>query len=216
MRLWSAIFILLFIVQSIEGSMYHHKIVVKIEKSIAIPEYINKARDEALSALSYQLSSLVTSQSIFTKEYNSSDKVEKFEKHYTQNIKISSSLPIIAPEVISERVKDGKYYLVLEMNFDKSGPIYKEIAEDILENINKQYSFFLKLDGKSYKKKQLKKIIELFFEYKMYARISRIMGYRVEKKPIVSLSDIEINLQELNSQRYLGEPIPYDGYNIYR
>lgn len=196
--------------------MYRHKIVARVEKSVAIPEYKNKARDEALSALSYQLSSLVTSRSVLTKEHYREDETEKFGQHYTQSIKISSSLPIIAPEVVYEKVENGQYHLVLEMNFDKSGPLYKEIANDILENIDKQYNFFLKLDGKSYKKKQLKKLMELFFEYRMYARISRIMGYKVEKKPRVSLSDIEIKLQELKSQRYLGEPIPYDGYNIYR
>jgi len=205
---------LLLVIMISDFAIANNFIEAKTEVSTSLTQYKQIAREEVLSALSVQLYSLVQTYSKLEKKHLQLVNHDDYSVDYLEKIVLHSSIPIISPYIKQSVIIDKKYVLKMILDFHHSGPIYKQMTFNLIDKIDKEYSLFLKLYGKSQKIKQLKIIKNILEEYKVISLVSMVMGYKIEKKPSITVSEIEIQLLKLKHNIYLGEPTIYYGYDL--
>ncbi|RLA73584.1 MAG: hypothetical protein DRG11_07580 [Epsilonproteobacteria bacterium] len=190
------------------------KIVSKVAVDTGNSDYRRMAKSIALSDLSIQLYSLVSTSRVTQKSAYRTDEVDKYDAKYIERISIKSELPIIGYRIVSSQ-EDGNYYTIkIELNYAMSGPVYKQLSDKLCGEIDTRYALLSKFDEGIYLKNQLKQLRQKIIEYEKFSLVSLIMGYKTDFIPKVTIADIDDQLKEIGENLYLGEPVEYFGYEI--
>ena len=183
-------------IEEYQQGLYHKqpsKIYAMMQKETLKDGYKNIAFEEALSDISSQLYSQVTSEKFLNKKVVD----DEFTQNFKQNIYIVSSLPIHEAKKEQEKVQDGKYYLLLSFDKKTVAPIYKAKANELSTELNSILKDYKNQKDISTKESILNTLNKKLANYEKYSLVAKLLNQTDIKKPKVKPYFIEKELREL-------------------
>lgn len=161
---------------------------------IGFGDTIKEAKQEALADLSQSIKADVLSKFI---SYKAASKTSA-NKYATQNIQVTSNLPILGAEYkLFEN--PGSVQALVTLSPAKAKSLYLQKLNVLLLEIKEQYSKVKRVKGSSQKAQQLGLLMDLLKEYNRYQSVAIVIGIQTNeiKRPPVSVVDINSELLAL-------------------
>lgn len=193
---------------------YANKLQTTIRISTTVAKYQDIARAKALRNLSMLLHSEVSGNILLSDNLKQTSNHEIYKTDYKSTSNIKYNIEIVRPFEKHRYIVGDIYVLTMYIDFNISGPIYAKLANEERIFINDIYKSYEHVDTDYDKVKLLKKIKKHYIKFSIYQQTSLIMGFGVQKNPLISIFQVDLYLEELKENIYLKEPIHYDGYTI--
>lgn len=160
-------------------------------------EFKKRAFSEATNDIASQLVMNINSHSVLSKNQVS----EQVNSNFSQDIQISSDIPIIGAKKNDEENKDGHYCVKLAVDYKEAGPIYQQESLRLAKEIDGFYDEFKKSDSIKDKENYISSIITNLENYNSYTLVSSLMGYPVTKTPKVTTLQAQKELANLGHKK---------------
>lgn len=174
-----------------------NKIYSFVQKDISQNNYKTKAFQEAVSDISSQLFTYVSSNKSLNKTSTNDRSTNTFE----QTITTSSSLPILNPKKEKELQKGNNYYLLVSFDKLTTASKYKQKANDIVKTLDKMYKDYKLLKTIDQKELHLQQMASKLQNYKKYYNVSQLLNSLQINKPKVSEYFIQTQFDTIYNQK---------------
>ncbi|MEA3554045.1 MAG: DUF4384 domain-containing protein, partial [Campylobacterota bacterium] len=169
------------------------KIYAMVHNDTDNKKYKTIAFEEAMSDISNQLFSQVSSEQFLDKQLSD----DEFSQNFKHKIYIVSNLPIHGVIKEQEKVIDDKYYLL--MSFDKKSVshIYKDKANELAKELDIVLEDYKKQNNLSTKEIILNTLSKKLESYEKYSLIAKLLNQKNISKPKVKPYFIEKQIREI-------------------
>ena len=170
-----------------------NKIYALSQVNINQNEYKTIAFEEAISDISNQLYTQVTSEQFLNKTLHD----DKLVSNFKQKIHIVSSLPIHGVTKEQESEQNGKYILLLSFDKKNVASIYKEKANELVTEINVILADYKNKKDISTKESILNTLSKKLTNYEKYSLVAKLLKQTGIKEPKIKPYFVEKELREL-------------------
>ena len=156
-------------------------------------DYKKKVTDKALQDLASQLYAVVESKTETETDISNDDLNDRF----SQSLIVVSDIPMYGQEVLKEKynTREDTYYLLMAIDFERAGPIYKERAEALVAKIDKLTVGNFEMESIAAQEKRFAEALKHYVNYAKHALVAELLTRTKVRSPKLDRFEIEKMLE---------------------